>query len=58
MGEVLADVDGYFKFWPDKERYGGYWDQGVLFELYRFLEEKNKPWDEEINKYFEDSRNS
>lgn len=58
MGDILADVDGFYKFWPDRERYGGYWDEGVLLEIASFLKEKNASWIKEMDTYFEASRNS
>lgn len=58
MGDVLQDVDGFYKFWPDRERYGGYWDEGVLLEIANVLHKKNKEWDEQLRDYFETPNNS
>lgn len=51
MGEVLMDVDGYYKYWPITT--GGYWDEGSLTYVLEYLKEKNKEWDERINEFFQ-----
>lgn len=51
MGEVLMDEDGYYKFWGNKEL-NGYWDEGNFLELYNYLYEKNKNWDENVKEFF------
>jgi hypothetical protein len=53
MGEVLQDVDGFYKWLPLHK--GGYLDEGVLFAVARLLNELNKPWENEINEYFDAS---
>lgn len=52
MGDVLIDVDGYYKFWPDKNK-DGYWDEESLYSTAEYLKSKNADWDREVNKYFE-----
>ncbi len=52
MGEVIMNDDGYYVFFPDKERAGGYWSQGDFLALYKYLEEKNKYWDDQLNEFF------
>lgn len=51
MGDVLMDVDGYYKFWPDKNT-TGYWDEESLYSTAEYLKTKNSDWDREIDKYF------
>lgn len=50
LGELSIADDGFYVFWPDTK--GGYWDQMVLSEIVAKLEELNKPWQEEIDRYF------
>lgn len=47
LGEVIADVDGYYKFWPET-RGGGYWDEYLLRSVADHLKELNAAWDEQI----------
>ncbi len=47
LGDVIADVDGYYKFWPDCKG-GGYWDEHILRLICLHLEGMNKEWDEQI----------
>lgn len=53
LGNILADVDGYYKFWPDSNN--GYWDELLLDTISNKLKEMNKAWDAEIEQYFSKS---
>lgn len=48
LGEILADVDGFYYFWP-RFRYGS-WDEAVLRAIADLLTEKNKAWREQIDR--------
>lgn len=48
LGDLVADVDGYYKFFPVKGE--GYWDQGTLQYIVTKLQEVNTPWDKFVNK--------
>ena len=52
LGEILAKEDGFYDFWPELR--GGYWEAHVLRAIADLLDEKNKPWQESIDKYFEE----
>lgn len=47
LGDVICDVDGYYKFWPET-RGGGYWDEHMLRLICLHLTEKNKEWDKQV----------
>jgi hypothetical protein len=51
MGDIMMDNDGFFYFWPDLK--GGFWEAYILLELGNKLNELNKPWEDEVNKYFD-----
>lgn len=51
VGDILMDVDGFYKFWSNTER-NGYWDEFILFELGNLLKEYNKQYEKEIEEYF------
>ena len=50
IGDFLKKEDGYFDFWPDQK--GGFWPSYMLRALAEKLDELNKPWDDDINKFF------
>lgn len=50
IGDFLRKEDGYFDFWPDLK--GGFWPSYMLRALADKLDELNKPWDDDIKKYF------
>ena len=50
LGELLMDCDGYFYFWF--ERCDGSWESWVLRIICDKMDEINKPWNDEIYKYF------
>lgn len=52
MGEVLADVDGYYKWWPIFR--GGYLDEAVLFAVAYTLQDLNEEWDKHVHEHFGD----
>lgn len=54
LGSFIVMEDGYYHFWPDHSK-GGCWSSHVLREIANKLDELNKPWDEEIQKYFRDN---
>ena len=39
------DVDGYYYYWPEKEK-GGCWSPWMLRDVTDKLDEVNKPWDD------------
>lgn len=49
MGDVEMDVDGYYKFWPNKDTMG-YWDEESLYSTAEYLKNKNADWDREVQK--------
>lgn len=51
MGELIINDDGYYVFFPENRT--GYWPDFILKDLSEIMIELNKPWEEEINKYFE-----
>lgn len=50
LGQILAKEDGFYDFWPELN--GGYWEAHVLRAIADKLDEMNKPWQEEIDNYF------
>lgn len=42
IGHVLADVDGYYKWWPQGS---GYLDEAFLRWMADFLRDLNREWD-------------
>lgn len=59
LGNLIRDVDGYFYYDPILER--GTWASWSLKAIADMLDNLNKDWDEQINKYFkmkEDEKNN
>lgn len=56
IGEMIIDTDGYFYF-KDINRNSGYWAAYTLRELADILDSLNKDWNDEIEKYFRNSKN-
>ena len=48
LGEILADVDGFYYFWPELK--GGSWAAEMLKQIGELLDEMNKPWQEQIER--------
>lgn len=53
-GDLFQKEDGYYDWWPPKSN-GGCWPSYILRQIADKLDELNKPWDDEINKYFEEN---
>jgi len=53
VGDILTDVDGYKKWWPNPT--DGYLDELFLFAMGDYLKNLNADWDREVNKYFEET---
>lgn len=51
IGEFHSLEDGYFYFLPDKNN-GGVWSSDSLQEIANKLNEINKPYEDNINEYF------
>ena len=45
IGVFVMDVDGYYYYWPEKEK-GGCWSPWMLRDVTDKLDEVNKPWDD------------
>ena len=56
VGEFYREVSGHYVYDPDRTK-GGYWSEGMLIEIAEELQRLNKPWDDQINQYF-DTQNS
>lgn len=54
IGEFVLNDDGYWVYFPEHK--GGYWDEYFLRLVLDKLSAMNKPWDEEVNKYFDEQR--
>jgi hypothetical protein len=54
IGDFVVAEDGYWVYFPENK--GGSWDEYILRLLLDKLCEMNKPWDEEVNKYFDEQR--
>ena len=52
LGDILADVSGFYYFWPNLDR-GGFWDQSVLQQICNKLQELNAPLEKEMDDFFE-----
>jgi len=50
IGEFLQEVDGFFVFYSEEN--GGYWESHILRILSDELDKLNKPWKEEMDKFF------
>jgi hypothetical protein len=50
IGTILADVDGYEKFYPENN--GGYWEPFVLRAISDLVDELNEKWDQQIQEFF------
>lgn len=53
--DIIQDVDGYYYFWPSDG--GGYFSEFALRVIADHLKELNKPWENEIERYFNESEN-
>lgn len=58
FGEVLADVDGFYKWWPPHGGRRGYVGTYVLRDLADLVDSLNEEWQKNINEYFEKERGS
>ncbi len=54
LGDVVRDVDGYYKWWPDSNA-GGCWEDYSLMAIASVLYEMNKEWDAEVEAYFKEN---
>ena len=54
VGTFEMDVDGFYNYWED-ENLTGHWDSQTLRAIADKLDEVNKPFQEEINKYFSEN---
>ena len=58
LGDIYMEVDGFFVFWPNEDvNKKGYWESWVFREIADKLDEMNKPWKEEIDRYFNEQEN-
>lgn len=48
LGEILRDVDGYYKWWPND--LPGYLDEEFLFAIASYLQSLNAEWDAQVKK--------
>lgn len=48
--DIVQDVDGYYYFWPSANR--GHFSEYALRVIANHLEKLNKPWDNQVNEYF------
>ena len=49
MGEIYAEIDGYYVFVPDCSR-RGFWSAESLRGIADFLDERNREWNAKIKK--------
>lgn len=47
LGEIEQGDDGYYHFWPRRDRVG-YWDTDFLRKLADVIDELNKVWDNQV----------
>ena len=52
-GEIVVDVDGFQYYWPDGSKHG-HLCAAALRIIADELDRLNKPWQDEIEKYFAD----
>lgn len=52
IGDILCDIDGYYKWWPHNLNGPGYIDEHFLFSLCEKLGELNAPYDKELQNFF------
>jgi hypothetical protein len=52
IGQLIVGDDGFWVYWPDSKRQG-FWASHMMRALADAMDELNKPWEDEINKYFE-----
>lgn len=52
VGDILMDVDGYWKWWPNFGESTGCLDELFLYSMGSTLKDLNKEWDAQINEYF------
>jgi len=48
IGDILMDVDGYWKWFSPDDSAGGYWEPYVLRDIADMVDSMNKEWDEYI----------
>jgi hypothetical protein len=46
LGELLQDVDGFYKFFPESR--AGYWEEAVMRDIADALDALNSAWEFEI----------
>lgn len=54
MGDLVVGVDGFYVYWP--ARSDGYWDSHTMRKIADKIDELDKPWQDNINEYFEQHR--
>lgn len=50
MGDIIMNDDGYYVMFLEQR--GGYLSEGNFLEIYTYLHEKNRDWDESVNEFF------
>ena len=50
IGDLLVEVDGFFVYYPIQN--GGAWESHVMRAIADKLDELNKPWQQQIDKHF------
>lgn len=51
-GAIVQDNDGFYVYWP-ADCTGGFLNEYALNSLADYLQEKNRPWKEQIDRYFD-----
>lgn len=57
LGDILADVDGYEKYFP-RNAEGTYWTPEILRAIADLVDELNQEWDRKIQEYFDAAETS
>jgi len=53
LGKLCCMEDGFFYWYPPKFDGDGLIDTWILKQIYEYADELNRPWNEEINVYFQ-----
>ena len=54
IGKAVIDVDGYYYFLPNVNG-GGLWQAHVLKKIAEVLDNLNKEWNDQVEKYFQET---
>ena len=53
LGEILSGNDGYYYYWPNRDRAGA-WNSALMRAIANTLDELNSDWDSQVREFYMD----